>query len=160
MIRLVSALAACVLLFLAAPDVRAVEPSEMLEDPALEARAREISKNLRCLVCQNQSIDDSNAELAKDLRVIVRQRLLAGDSNDDVFQFVVDRYGEYVLLTPPLRGSTYALWFGPIALLIVAGGTLLVLAARRRHANAPAPSLSSEEQARLSQLLGDKHDTH
>ncbi len=160
MTRLMSALAVCITLLFAVPGARAVEPEEMLGDPALEARAREISKNLRCLVCQNQSIDDSNADLAKDLRVIVRQRLVAGDSNDEVFQFVVDRYGEYVLLRPPLRGTTYALWFGPIVLVVVAGGALVILAARRRHADAPAPVLSSDEQSRLSELLGDKSDTH
>ncbi len=160
MTRLLSALAVCITLLFAVPGAHAVEPDEMLDDPALEARAREISKNLRCLVCQNQSIDDSNADLAKDLRVIVRQRLAAGDSNDEVFQFVVDRYGEYVLLRPPLRGSTYALWFGPIILVVVGGGALLMLAARRRHADSPAPGLSSDEQSRLSELLGDKSDTH
>jgi cytochrome c-type biogenesis protein CcmH len=128
----------------------------------LEARAREISQNLRCLVCQNQSIDDSNADLARDLRIIVRQRLVAGDSDEDVLQYLVDRYGDYVLLTPPVRGSTYVLWFGPIVILLVAGGALL-FAARRGGGGgkgggggAAATGLTPEEQARLSELLDDK----
>lgn len=144
----------CLYLLLALPAAQAVQPDEMLDDPALEARAREISQHLRCLVCQNQSIDDSNADLARDLRIIVRQRLVAGDSNEEVFQFLVDRYGDYVLLSPPLRGATYALWFGPIVLLLVAGGTLL-FAARRRRATAAAQGLTSEEQSRLAELLDD-----
>jgi cytochrome c-type biogenesis protein CcmH len=140
----------------------AVQPDEVLDDPVLEARAREISQNLRCLVCQNQSIDDSNADLARDLRIIVRQRLVAGDSDEDVLQYLVDRYGDYVLLTPPVRGSTYVLWFGPIVILLVAGGALL-FAARRGGGGgkgggggAAATGLTPEEQARLSELLDDK----
>ena len=147
-------LAALLAAALAAP-VGAVEPGEELKDPVLETRAREISKELRCLVCQNQSIDDSNADLARDLRIIVRQRLVAGDSNEEVFQYLVDRYGEYVLLRPPVRGSTYFLWFGPIAILLVAGGALL-LAARRRRAAPAAEDLSADERAQLSELLDDE----
>ena len=99
---------------LAAPaPALAVNPDEMLPDPALEARARDISKHLRCLVCQNQSIDDSDAGLAKDLRVLVRERIKAGDSNDEVIAFIVDRYGDYVLLNPPVKKSTIVLWAGP-----------------------------------------------
>ena len=157
MSRLVGALAACIFLLLALSPAGAVMPDEILDDPALEARAREISQNLRCLVCQNQSIDDSNADLARDLRIIVRQRLVAGDSNEEVFQYLVDRYGEYVLLRPPVRGSTYFLWFGPIAILLVAGGALL-LAARRRRAAPAAEDLSADERAQLSELLDDKRE--
>ena len=157
MSRLLGALVMCAVVFLGLSPAGAVQPDEMLDDPALEARAREISQNLRCLVCQNQSIDDSNADLARDLRIIVRQRLEAGDSNDEVFQYVVDRYGDYVLLTPPVRGSTYALWFGPIVILLIAGGALL-FAARRRRGQPAATDLSPEEQARLSELLDDKRE--
>jgi len=152
MLRLLGMLFTCACLLLPLAAAHAVQPDEMLGDPALEARAREISKNLRCLVCQNQSIDDSNADLARDLRIIVRQRLVAGDSDDQVFQYVVDRYGDYVLLSPPLRGATYALWFGPIVILVVAGGALLFAARRRRNASA-GQGLTSEEQSRLSELL-------
>jgi cytochrome c-type biogenesis protein CcmH len=98
----------------------AVRPDEMLSDPALEARAREIGQSLRCLVCQNQSIDDSDADLAHDLRLIVRQRLMIGDSDEGVRRYIVARYGDYVLLKPPFKPETYALWLGPLALLIAA----------------------------------------
>ena len=136
----------------------AVEPEEMLDDPVLEERAREISKELRCLVCQNQSIDDSNAGLARDLRVLVRERLTAGDSNDEVMRYIVDRYGDFVLLRPPVRPGTYALWFGP-AVLIVVASLGLVLFFRRRRASvveAAPPPLTPEERARLKALLDDE----
>jgi cytochrome c-type biogenesis protein CcmH len=100
----------------------AVNPDEMLRDPAQEARARDISQNLRCLVCQNQSIDDSNASLAKDLRVIVRERITAGDSNEQVVDYVVKRYGNYVLLKPPFQADTALLWLLPFILMLVALG--------------------------------------
>jgi cytochrome c-type biogenesis protein CcmH len=132
----------------------AVNPDEVLEDPVMEGRARSLSKNLRCLVCQNQSIDDSNAGLARDLRVIVRQRLVAGDSDEQVIQYIVDRYGDYVLLEPPVKGITYALWYGPAILLVIAGGGLLI-AARRRRAATPAEGLSEDEKHRLARLLDD-----
>lgn len=106
--------------------VLAVEPDEELADPALEARARDISQHLRCVVCQNQSIDDSTAPLARDLRIIIRERLAAGDSNDEVVQFVTQRYGDFVLLKPPFKGQTYFLWFGPFLFLAV-GGFLVYL---------------------------------
>jgi cytochrome c-type biogenesis protein CcmH len=96
----------------------AVNPSEILADPILESRAREISKGLRCLVCQNQSIDDSDADLAKDLRLLVRERLSAGDSNERVIQFVVSRYGDFVLMKPPFKMSTLALWLGPLVIIL------------------------------------------
>ena len=109
-------------LFALAFAAQAVMPDEMLKDPALESRAREISQNLRCLVCQNQSIDDSNAPLAKDLRVIVRERLTAGDSNEQVVGYVVQRYGNYVLLKPPFQGDTALLWLLPFILMVLALG--------------------------------------
>jgi len=147
------------LLLLAAPAF-AVEPNEMLADPALEARAREISKELRCLVCQNQSIDDSNAELARDLRVLVRERLSAGDSDGEVFAFVVARYGDFVLLDPPVKPGTWLLWFGPIGILIlVTGGTILYFSRRGRAAGLQAEPLSAAERARIDDILGKKEDT-
>jgi cytochrome c-type biogenesis protein CcmH len=109
----------------------AVLPEEVLPDPALEARARVISQDLRCLVCQNQSIDDSNAPLAKDLRVIVRERLTAGDSNDQVFGYVVSRYGNYVLLKPPLQADTFLLWASPFIILVIALSVALIYLKRR-----------------------------
>lgn len=130
----------------------AVQPDEVLDDPVLEGRAREISAELRCLVCQNQSIDDSDADLARDLRIIVRQRLVAGDSDDEVVQYLVDRYGDYVLLNPPFKPVTYALWYGPAALLAIAAIGLAV-AARRRRVAPEGRSLSEEEEKRVSELL-------
>jgi cytochrome c-type biogenesis protein CcmH len=127
----------------------AVTPDEMLADPKLEARARAIGKELRCLQCQNESIDDSNAPLAHDLRVLVRQRLVNGDSDAAVKQYVVARYGTYVLLKPPFEAETYALWFGPL-LLLAAGGAAVFLFYRRRS-TPPAP-LSDEERRRLASL--------
>jgi cytochrome c-type biogenesis protein CcmH len=131
----------------------AVEPSERLADPALEARARAISAQLRCLVCQNESVDDSNADLAHDIRMLVRRRLVAGDSNAAAIQAVVDRYGQFVLLKPPVEPATYVLWFGPAALLVIGlGGTAVWL--RRRVARAePAVPLTEEERRRLDGLL-------
>jgi cytochrome c-type biogenesis protein CcmH len=127
----------------------ALSPDEILPDPVLEQRARDISAGLRCLVCQNQSIDDSDADLAKDLRVLVRERLVAGDSDEAVRQYVVDRYGEYVLLNPRLGGHTIALWIAAPVLLIVGLGTLWVVGRRRRVVEA---GLSAEEQAALDEL--------
>jgi cytochrome c-type biogenesis protein CcmH len=130
----------------------------MLADPALEARAREVSKELRCLVCQNQSIDDSDAGLARDLRILVRERLQAGDSNREVIDFVVARYGDFVLLKPPLKVKTYGLWFGPAAVFVVAIVAVSVFFFRRRRKAqarlAPEP-LSPEERRRLDALLRD-----
>lgn len=145
-------LVTAVLLFATAGVVFAVQPDEVLQDPALEARARDISKNLRCLVCQNQSIDDSNADLARDLRLIVRQRLVAGDSNEEVMQYLVDRYGDYVLLEPPVKPVTYLLWYGPPAILVIAL-TGLAIAVRRRRAVSGGTRLSDEEEKRVSELL-------
>jgi cytochrome c-type biogenesis protein CcmH len=135
----------------------AVEPDEVLDDPALEARARELSKELRCLVCQNQSIDDSNAELAKDLRVIVRERLVAGDSDQAVIGYLTERYGDFVLLNPPMKPTTYALWYGPAAILAMAAAGVAVFTVRRRRDRAAveAVPLSEEERRRLASLLED-----
>ena len=142
-------------LALARPAV-AVQPNEMLADPGLEARARTISQELRCLVCQNQSIDDSNADLAHDLRVLVRDRLKAGDSDAQVVRYIVDRYGQFVLLKPPLEPITYLLWFGP-ALVLAGGAVGILLYFRRRRAGAAemAP-FSAEDEARLKRLLEDE----
>ena len=133
----------------------AVEPSEVLSDPALEARARTIGQALRCVVCQNQSIDDSAAEVAHDMRRAVRERLTAGDSNDQVFAFMVARYGDYVLLKPPFKTATAILWLGaPVVLLLAAG--LLYKAGRRRAQRLAAvrsTPLSDEERRRLDALL-------
>jgi len=139
-------------LVLAAP-AWAVQPDEMLADPALEARARAIGADLRCLVCQNQSIDESDAELARDLRLLLRQRLLAGDTDQQARQYLVDRYGDYVLLKPPFKISTLALWLGP--LLLLAAGAAGFTRFFRRQIGAAAP-LDSEERRRLAVLLGDK----
>lgn len=132
----------------------AVEPDEMLKDPALEARARDISAHLRCLVCQNESIDESNADLAKDLRLLVRERLKAGDSDEEVKDYLVARYGEFVLLQPRFSLHTALLWFGaPLVLLI--GIVAIVLAYRRRGKAPAAAPLSDDEQAELDRLMGD-----
>nr|WP_246436001.1 cytochrome c-type biogenesis protein [Rhizobium cellulosilyticum] len=131
----------------------AVNPDEVLKDPALEQRARQISAQLRCMVCQNQSIDDSNAELAKDLRVLVRQRLTDGDTDKQVVDYVVSRYGEFVLLNPRLSSKTIILWSMPIGLLI-AGIFALVIFVRSRPARRPSEVLSAEEKAKIDELLG------
>ncbi|WP_052341018.1 cytochrome c-type biogenesis protein [Salinarimonas rosea] len=146
---------ALALVALAGPAA-ALGPDEILDDPALEERAREVSKGLRCLVCQNQSIDDSDAPLARDLRTLVRERIEAGDTNDEVVSFVVDRYGDFVLLRPPLNAYTIVLWVAP-TLVLIAGAAGLVLTLRRRRriaAGAPtAAGLSAEEEAALARIL-------
>ena len=148
-------LALILALALAAP-AGAVEPDEVLDDPALEERARDISSGLRCVVCQNESIDESNATLARDLRLMVRERLVAGDSDAEVVDYVVDRYGEFVLLRPTMTGSNIALWLAPVALLLVGGG--LAFAYIRRRGARPAAGeagLSPDEEARLRELMRD-----
>ena len=139
-------------LMLAPTMVWAVQPNEVLDDPALEARARGISANLRCLVCQNQSIDDSNAGLARALRILVRERLVAGDSDEEAVDFIVSRYGDYVLLKPPFKPSTYLLWFGPLVLL---GLAVLGVRAfyRGQRAAQPAAEGLSEDQRKLARSL-------
>ena len=140
-------------LLLATP-LMAVQPDEVLDDPALEARARELSKGLRCLVCQNESIDESDASLARDLRILLRDRLVAGDSDEEAVDFIVARYGEFVLLNPTLGGANWILWgAGPLMLLLASGIGLMYL---RGRATGQAPGevpLSAEEQARLKDIL-------
>ena len=111
---------------------QAVDPSEILKDPTLEKRARSISKGLRCVVCQNQSIDDSDAQLARDLRVLVRDRIIAGDSDTDVIEYVVSRYGDFVLLRPPVKGVTMVLWFGPVVIALIGFGGLVLFFRRQK----------------------------
>jgi cytochrome c-type biogenesis protein CcmH len=149
------ALLAALLLLAAMGHAFAVEPGERLKDPALEARARALSKELRCLVCQNESIDDSNATLAHDLRVLLRERIAAGDSDQQVKQFLVARYGDFVLLRPPFEPATYLLWLGPpLVLGLGAIGTSLYL--RRRKQVAAPPPLSADEEQRIARLLRDE----
>ena len=140
------------LAFFTAAPAHAVRPDEMLSDPGLEARAREVGRELRCLVCQNQSIDDSDADLAHDLRVLVRERLTAGDSDHQVVAYIRARYGDFVLLRPPLEIGTLLLWGGPILILIF-GGVALARFYRRRQ-DAPPPPLSADEHRRLASILG------
>lgn len=131
-----------------------VEPDEILEDPQLEERARLLSQDLRCLVCRNENIDESNAELARDLRILVRERLVAGDSNDAVIDFVVDRYGEYVLLKPTTTGANWLLWAaGPIMLLMSLLTAGVFLRGRKRASETPEAELSEDEQKRLKEIL-------
>jgi len=147
--RIASSLALFACLALAQPAF-AVLPGEVLADPALEARARAISEELRCLVCQNQSIDDSDADLAHDLRVLVRERIAAGDSDEEVVDYVVSRYGEFVLLKPRFNLRNALLWGAPL-LILAAGAAFVVAAARGRR---PSPTkLSEEEQATLTRIL-------
>ncbi|TPI16536.1 cytochrome c-type biogenesis protein CcmH [Mesorhizobium sp. B4-1-3] len=136
-----------------AGTAQAVKPDEVLQDPALEARARALSEGLRCMVCQNQSIDESDADLARDLRVLVRQRLVAGDSDQQVMDYIVSRYGEFVLLKPRFSLRNALLWGTPV-LLLLAGGLFIVLSSRSRR---PASNsvLSAEEQAALDKMLRD-----
>ncbi len=156
------ALAASLLLalafsLLAVAPLRAVESNEMLADPALEARARNLSKEIRCLVCQNQSIDDSEAPLAHDLRVIVRERLKAGDTDTQIVDYLVVRYGEFVLLKPRLSWHTLALWGAPPAAVLL--GIAMLVVVNRRRRNAPPEelaNLTSAEEARLAELLRDQ----
>ncbi|GAA0586512.1 cytochrome c-type biogenesis protein [Caenispirillum bisanense] len=145
----------------------AVQPDEMLADPVLENRARDISKQLRCVVCQNENIDESNAELARDMRLLVRDRLVQGDSDGAILDYMVDRYGDYVLLEPPFKASTYALWFGPVIFVLLAAlagwafyrnraaaGPVAAAAGPAAGAGKPA-ELTAEERQRLEALLRD-----
>lgn len=160
-------LAAALVLLLAALPVWAplsapawaVEPEEMLDDPALEARARDISQDVRCVVCQNESIDSSNAGIARDLRILIRERLQAGDSDREVYDFLTARYGDFVLLKPPFRPATYILWFGPAAVLILGGlGLAAFLFRRRGPARKGAAELTPEERGRLAELLKERRE--
>lgn len=143
------------LLLLAPLAARAVQPDEIMTDPRLEARARALSAQLRCLVCQNESIDESHADLARDLRVLVRERLQAGDSDDQIRAFLVRRYGDFILLKPPFKLETWLLWGAPFLILLTGGGIIFV--ARRRQASlAPAISLSEAERTKLEAMLGEE----
>jgi cytochrome c-type biogenesis protein CcmH len=139
----------------AAAPAHAVQPDEILSDAAMEQRARRLSAGLRCLVCQNQSIDDSNAPLARDLRMVVRERLVSGDSDAQVMDYVVARYGDFVLLKPPLKAQTLILWASPFALLAM--GLLFLAFGARRRGQSPveAPALSDEERRALEQALAE-----
>ncbi|MDN3272850.1 cytochrome c-type biogenesis protein CcmH [Frankia sp. RB7] len=153
--RMMSAIVALVLL--AAPAAYAVQPDEIMSDPVKEARARDLSRELRCMVCQNQSIDDSDAPLARDLRLLVRERIAAGDSNSQVLDFLVARYGEFVLLKPRFERQTMLLWL--LAPLLLAGGGFALWRQSRRSAQVGAdgtqPPLTPDEQARLAALMSD-----
>jgi cytochrome c-type biogenesis protein CcmH len=150
---IMAALVLVVVFWAATGSAWAIQPDEMLSNSGLETRARSIGRELRCLVCQNESIDDSGADLAHDLRVLVRQRLVAGDTDEQVKQYIVARYGTYVLLKPPFIAETYLLWFGPLILLLCAAGTVLVF--YRSAAMAPElPPLSEAQYQRVSELIG------
>ncbi|QBR72142.1 cytochrome c-type biogenesis protein CcmH [Beijerinckiaceae bacterium] len=131
---------------------RAVQPDEIMADPKLEARARALSAELRCMVCQNESIDESNADLARDLRLLVRERLLAGDSDEQIRAFLVRRYGDFILLKPPFKSETWLLWGAPF-LILIAGGAVILFARRRQSQSASASVLTEAERAKLDTLL-------
>lgn len=150
--RVLSQLVLALILILNVGSAHAVRPDEMMADPALETRAREVGKELRCLVCRNQSIDDSEADLAHDLRVIVRERIAAGDSNDQVLAYVHARYGDFVLLRPPFQVDTLLLWLGPLIVLLVGGFGAWRFSRGRAALPVPAP-LSADEQRRLNAVL-------
>lgn len=146
------------LLSLFAGTANAVNPDEVLADPALEARARALSVDIRCLVCQNQSIDDSDADLAKDLRKLVREKLKSGASDDKIKAYLVARYGEFVLLRPRIKSDTYLLWFGPVLILLAGAFGVFVFLRRRSagQASEAAPALSKDEEKRIAALIGEK----
>ncbi len=147
-----------VLWWLSVGPVLAVEPDEVLSDPVLESRARALSKELRCVVCQNQDIDSSNAGVARDLRLIVRERLVAGDTDKEVLDYVVARYGDYVLFRPPLKPLTYILWFGPVFLLLLGGGIAIVALRGGRTADKPA-ELTEDEESMVDKYLAQDRKT-
>ena len=138
-------------------NASAVEPSEILQNPQLELRARNLSQNIRCLVCQNQSIDDSNASLARDLRKIVREQLVSGASDSEIYEFLIARYGDFILLRPPVKATTYILWYGPL-FIFFAGLSLSVLFLIRRKRVLPEEPLSPEEHEELSSLISGKEE--
>jgi len=137
--------------FFLTTEVLALEPDEILKDPALEARARSISKNLRCLVCQNQSIDDSDAALAKDLRIMVRNQIVSGKSNEQIISDIVARYGDFVLLKPPINQKTLILWLSPV-LILLAGGMSIYIYFRKRKSAAAETLLSDAEKEKLAEI--------
>jgi cytochrome c-type biogenesis protein CcmH len=140
-------------LALAPMAARAVQPDEILADPKLEERARDLSAELRCMVCQNQSIDDSNAELARDLRLLVRERLKAGDGDEGIRKYLVERYGDFILLKPPLKAETVVLWAAPFIILLVGGGAIFIGARRRRTPVSEPQTLSDRESVKLKTVL-------
>lgn len=141
-------------LALIATPVLAVKPDEVLSDPALEARARDLSKDLRCLVCRNENIDDSDADLARDIRLLVRERLVAGDTDTAAMAYIVDRYGEYVLLNPTSKGANLILWIAGPAMLILGGGVAIAYIRKRRGlGDSAATDLSEDEEKRLAEIL-------
>lgn len=153
MTRFILSLAAC---FLLALPALAVQPDEVLDDPVLEERARDLSKDLRCVVCQNENIDSSHAGVARDLRILVRERLVEGDSDQEVLDYVVARYGDYVLFNPPFKPSTYALWIGPFAVMgLGLLGVVVLLARRPRKIDTQAVALSDEEERTVAALLAE-----
>ena len=151
------AILALVLGLLVPAGAAAVLPDEVLEDPVLEGRARDLSQLIRCLVCQNESIDTSNADLARELRILVRERLTAGDSDQEVLDFLVARYGDFVLLRPRMTPANYLLWFGPLLLLLI--GLAGVVLYFRRRLPRPAQGLSAEEEAQIARLTGQDRES-
>ena len=146
--------AICMLLAL---PLGAVQPDEVLDEPVLEQRARDLSKGLRCLVCQNESIDESDASLARDLRILLRERLVQGDTDEQAITFIVDRYGEYVLLRPTVTGSNWLLWAaGPLMLLLAGGVGFAYLRGREKASEQSIDALSDVEKSRLAELLNDE----
>lgn len=143
---------ATVIMFFGFAQALAVLPEEQLSDPVLEQRARAVSKNLRCVVCQNQSIDDSNAELAADMRKLVRARIVAGDTNEQVTQYIVERYGNFVLLRPPLKKSTMALWFGPLGFILI-GGFVFWQSSKRDRSNPSQTGKNTDNDPQLDEIM-------
>jgi cytochrome c-type biogenesis protein CcmH len=152
-------LALSILALLAPLAALAVEPDEILSDAKLEARARALSGELRCMVCQNESIDESHAELARDLRLLVRERLRAGDGDDEIRAFLVQRYGDFILLKPPFKLATWLLWGAPFLVLATGAGAIIFAIRRRRPGLDPVEPLSQSERARLAALLGEDRST-
>jgi cytochrome c-type biogenesis protein CcmH len=133
----------------------AVQPDEILADPKLEARARALSAELRCMVCQNESIDESHADLARDLRLLVRERLKAGDSDDAIRAFLVQRYGDFILLKPPFKAETFLLWAAPVLVLLLGAGAIMLALRYRKPGALAAERLNESERKRLESLLGE-----
>ncbi|MBS8226030.1 cytochrome c-type biogenesis protein [Vannielia litorea] len=146
------------LLWMSVGPALAVEPDEVLSDPVLEARARALSKELRCVVCQNQDIDSSNAGVARDLRLIVRERLVAGDTDEEVLDYVVARYGDYVLFRPPFKPLNYVLWFAPFVLVLFGGGVAVAVLRGRRSVE-PTAALTEDEDKLLNEYLAEDRKT-
>lgn len=154
--RLIVLLALATAPILSAAPLWAVQPDEVLPDPVLEARARELGKVLRCPVCQGENIDESNAAISRDLRLMLRERLVAGDSDSDVLDYITNRYGEYVLFEPEAAGANLILWYtGPAALVLALGGAFLFIRSRRKAEATAAPALSDAENTRLAELLDE-----